>query len=157
MRIISVDELHPDFAEEIIAQPGGEGIRRCFACGTCTMSCPVREVNEAFNPRRLIRMCLLGMKQEVLQSDFVWLCSNCYACQERCPQGIHIAELMRVLKNMAYRYGNVPQGVRTQKERILQMGRIYEISEFDNKKRQKLDLPELPTCIENVGVLLAED
>ena len=103
MRIISVDELHPDFAEQIMAQPGGEAIRRCYACGTCAMSCPIREVNETFNPRRLIRMCLLGMKQEVLQSDFVWLCSNCYACQERCPQGIHIAELMCVLKNMAYR------------------------------------------------------
>ena len=121
------------------------------------MSCPIREVNETFNPRRLIRMCLLGMKEEVLQSDFVWLCSNCYACQERCPQGIHIAELMSVLKNMAYRCGNVPQGVRTQRERIVQMGRIYEISEFDNKKRQKLNLPELPLTVEKVGVLLTEE
>jgi heterodisulfide reductase subunit C len=28
------------FIEEICAIPGGEGIRLCIQCGTCTASCP---------------------------------------------------------------------------------------------------------------------
>ncbi len=157
MNRIAVEELDPSFAMEIRSRPGGESLAACFACGTCTMSCPIREVDERFNPRRLIRMCLFGMKKEVLSGGFVWLCASCYACRERCPQGVHIAELMTVLKNMAYRSGYAPAGTNIQLESLSRMGRIYEISDFDNKKRVKLDLPELPTVLEDAGALLADD
>ena len=46
-----------------------------------------------------------------------------------------------------------PAGVRVQKEIILGQGRIYAIDEFDNKKRQKIDLPPLPTSCDMVKVL----
>ena len=99
-------------------------------------------------------MVLLGMREEVLKSDFIWLCSSCYACQERCPQGVSITELMIVLKNMAFKEGNIPQGVRMQLDRIREQGRIYAIDDFDNKKRVKADLPALPTSCEDLKVLL---
>lgn len=145
----------PEFIDLVGALPGGESLRACLGCGTCSMSCPIREVNEAFNPRRVIRMCLLGMREQVLRSPFVWLCSNCYACQERCPQGIRIADFMESLKNLAFREGNAPEGARTQMERILEMGRIYEISDFDNKKRLKAGLPELPGSIQHIRLLIS--
>ena len=100
-------------------------------------------------------MVLLGMREEVLKNDFVWLCSSCYACQERCPQGVSITELMTALKNMAFREGNIPQGVRIQLQRIREDGRIYAIDDFDNKKRAKAGLPPLPTSCEDLKVLLA--
>ena len=85
-KTIHVADLDPNFKYEVAREPGGENIRYCFACGTCTASCPVRAVDEKYNPRKIIRMVLLGMKEEVLKSDFIWLCSTCYTCHERCTR-----------------------------------------------------------------------
>ena len=33
--VIVVEDLDKDFCDELAALPGGENIKRCFACGTC--------------------------------------------------------------------------------------------------------------------------
>ncbi|MEJ5376096.1 MAG: 4Fe-4S dicluster domain-containing protein [bacterium] len=155
---IAVEEssLDPGLADEVAAQPGGEGIRRCFACGTCTAGCPVRRFNERFNPRRIIRMVLLGMREQVLGEPFVWLCASCFTCQERCPQGVRISDLMRALKNLALRRGNMPEGIPMQARLLAEKGTLYPLDEFDNKKRVKAGLPALPEEKAVVGPLLKE-
>ena len=155
MQDVDLNACDPGFKHEVLEEAGGEGFKACFACGTCSASCPIQEVDERFSPKRIIRMVLLGMREEVLNSDFVWLCSSCYACQERCPQSVSITELMTVLKNLAFRNGNIPLGVRTQLQRIRDDGRIYAIDDFDNKKRAKADLPPLPTSCTDLKVLLS--
>jgi len=153
---INLENADPGFRKELAQQPGGEKITACFTCRTCVASCPISAVNDRFNPLRIIRMALYGLRKEVLESDFIWLCSSCYSCQERCPQGVNITEFMTLLKNMAVKEGHVPTGVKTQKEIIKDKGRIYSIDDFDNKKRNKIDLPSLPTTCEVVKVLFAE-
>jgi len=91
------------FHKEISSQPGGENIARCFACGTCTISCPVFEIREEYNPRRIIRMAALGMRDELLSSELIWSCVNCYTCFERCPQDVRFTSIIHVLRNMAVR------------------------------------------------------
>jgi len=147
---VEITELDPTFKFDVTREPGGEQLMRCFACGTCTASCPVREIDEKFNPRRIIRMVLLGMREEVLSSQFIWLCSTCYACQERCPQDVRITELMSAIKNLAVKEGHLPAAYKMQLELIRNMGRLYEIDEFDNKKRSKAGLPELESTNEDV-------
>ena len=144
---VEVSQLDSKFRDEIIKEPGGGRIAYCFACGTCAASCPVRAVEEKYNPRKIIRMALLGMKKEVLSSDFIWLCSACYSCQERCPQGVKITDIMTVLKNLAIKNGYIHPSLKLQIEPIKKMGRIYEIDEFDNRKREKAGLPPLPSKI----------
>jgi heterodisulfide reductase subunit C2 len=141
------------FRKEVLNTPGGEHIQQCFACGTCTASCPVREVDERYNPRKIIRMVQLGMKDEVLKSDFLWLCSTCYTCTERCPQGVHLTSVMRALKNIAVREGIVPPGYKMQADSIRKMGKLYEIEDFDNKKRARLGLPQLEKKCEDMEKL----
>ena len=93
--------LDPGFKHEVANQPGGENIRRCFTCGTCTAGCPVRGVDEKFNPRKIIRMVLLGMKEKVLSSEIIWLCHMCYTCSFHCPQDVQFVNVMGVLREMA--------------------------------------------------------
>ena len=100
---IRSSELDPDFWKEVAAELGGREISRCFSCGTCTAGCPVREIEDRYNPRKIIRMVLLGMRDEVLSSDFIWLCSTCYTCYDRCPQDVHLTDIMTALKNIAMR------------------------------------------------------
>ena len=61
--MIDSKTLDPDFKLLIAREPGGEHIKRCFSCGTCTAGCPVREVTDRYNPRKIIRMAILGMKK----------------------------------------------------------------------------------------------
>jgi heterodisulfide reductase subunit C len=133
--------LVPRFKYDVAAEPGGENIKLCFACGICTASCPIREVDDRYNPRKIIRMVLLGMKDRVLKSDFIWLCSSCYACTERCPQGVRFTEVMNAIKNLAVKEGHIHPSYLMQVGIIKKAGRLYEIDDFDNNKRTSLGLP----------------
>ena len=98
-KVIDSQEIDPDFKFEIAQTPGGEGILKCFACGACTARCPEREVEVAWNPRVVIRKALLGLREEVYESMFVWVCSAHYRCLEKCPQEVNVKELMNAVRN----------------------------------------------------------
>lgn len=100
---IDVSELDTKFADEVISYPGGEHLRKCFACGTCTAGCPVSEIDSDYSPRRLIRQILFGMREEVLTSPTIWYCLVCYRCLAHCPQNVNFPDLMRVLRYIAIR------------------------------------------------------
>lgn len=155
MARIDTEKLDPTFVEEVRNTPGGEGIVKCFACGTCAASCPVREFDEKFNPRSIIHMVLLGMRDEVLRSDFVWLCAGCVACQERCPQGITITDLMMALKNIAVRHGIVHQAFAMQAAEVYRYGRLYEVGDL-NDRREKIGLPRIPEEPEQIRQILED-
>jgi heterodisulfide reductase subunit C len=99
--MIEVSKLDPEFKYQIVNQPQGKGLLRCFACGTCSASCPIREIEERYNPRKLIRMAILGMREEVLQNEFIWICANCHTCYERCPQDVKFTEIIHAIRNIA--------------------------------------------------------
>lgn len=138
-------KLDPKFKYEVANFPGGHNILRCFQCGTCSAGCPVREIDEKYNPRKIIRMVILGMRDRVLSSDFIWLCSQCYTCEERCPQDVRIPEVMDVLKNMAVKEGYIHPAFAKQAETVGKMGILYAISDFENRRRIRLGLPKLPS------------
>ena len=96
-----VSRLDPSFRDEVASHPGGENIRRCFACGTCAAGCPVTDVDSEYNCRRIIRQILFGMREEVLSSPLIWLCLVCYRCYVRCPQKVNFTDIMRVLRYLA--------------------------------------------------------
>jgi len=152
--MIDSKTLDPNFKLIIAAEPGGENIKKCFSCGTCTAGCPVREVTDRYNPRKIIRMALLGMKKEVLSSQFIWLCSSCYTCFERCPQDVRIPELMNAIKNIAVREGYLPPAMKTQLDLLSSFGRLLEITDFENEKRKESNLPLLQGKTEDIKKIL---
>ena len=157
--MIDSRELDPNFKLAIASEPGGENITKCFSCGTCTAGCPVREVTDRYNPRKIIRMAILGMKREVLSSQFIWLCSSCYTCHERCPQNVKIPDLMNAIRNIAVREGFLPPAMKVQLDLLSSFGRLLEVGEYENEKRKELDLPviqgkteEVKEILENLGL-----
>ncbi len=100
---IDFEELDPSFKYEVSKEIGGQNIKLCFNCGICTVSCPVRRVDETYNPRKIVRMVLYGMKEEVLSSETIWKCAHCLTCLERCPQDVRFAEVIEALRILAVR------------------------------------------------------
>ncbi len=127
--MITLNELDAKFKYEVAEEPGGENIKVCFACGLCTAGCPVSEIDPEYNPRRIIRMVLLGMRREVLSSKLIWLCSLCYTCQAHCPQNVNFADVMKALRNMAVKEGYVHPSF-TEK--------IKEIDTFSQRLRHQM-------------------
>ncbi len=104
MKTMSRTEIQTlTLAEEIAAAPGGEGIRVCMQCGTCTASCPNADLMD-HSPSELIAMARAGLKEEVLSSKAPWYCLSCYLCTVRCPRDVKITRLMHVLEGLAEKY-----------------------------------------------------
>ena len=95
----------PNFKYDVAAQPGGEQIKVCYSCGTCTAGCPVTEVDERYSPRKIIRQVLLGQREAVLSNELLWYCETCYACSAYCPQNVKFGDVMRALREMAVAEG----------------------------------------------------
>src|SRR5512136_38967 len=82
--------------------PGDARVNMCIQCGTCGGSCPSGSAME-HTPRAIFAMLRAGMRDDVLNSNTPWMCVSCYYCTVRCPQNIHITDVMYTLKNMALR------------------------------------------------------
>jgi heterodisulfide reductase subunit C len=95
----------PTFMDKVIAEtPGDPRLEMCIQCGTCGGSCPSGPDME-LTPRAIFQMIKAGMKDKVLSSNTPWYCVSCYYCTVRCPQEVHITELMYTLKRMAINEG----------------------------------------------------
>jgi heterodisulfide reductase subunit C len=94
------------FAQEVIkATPVDPHLEQCIQCGTCGGSCPSGDDME-HSPRAIFAMIAAGMRNEVLRSNTFWYCVSCYYCTVRCPQEVHITDLMYTLKRMSIKAGN---------------------------------------------------
>jgi len=92
------------FRDQVLKTHVGEKIPTCMQCGICAGSCPVSHEMD-YTPRELVRMVQLGLKNEVLSSNTIWICTACFSCSVRCPRGIHPTELMETLKPIAIAEG----------------------------------------------------
>lgn len=81
------------------ATAGVSHLEMCIQCGTCGGSCP-SAADMDHTPRALFAMLRAGMREEVLRSNTPWICVSCYHCVVRCPQEVHIADVMYTLKGM---------------------------------------------------------
>jgi heterodisulfide reductase subunit C/nitrate reductase gamma subunit len=104
-RILPLTGARTPFKEDIGRSDGT--FSYCFACENCTTVCPVvgnyenpREVLDLL-PHQIMRSVGLGIEDLALGSRMLWDCVTCYQCQEHCPQGVHVTDLIYELKNRA--------------------------------------------------------
>ncbi len=99
----ALQEAPGSFLDEVIAAtPGISRLDMCIQCGTCGGSCP-SAADMDHTPRQLFAMIRADMRESVLQSNTPWYCVSCYYCTVRCPQEVHIPDVMYTLKSMAIR------------------------------------------------------
>jgi heterodisulfide reductase subunit C len=139
----SLKEPSTAFAEAVQKEHGGETLMLCFQCGTCSGSCPSGLLT-SFRTRKLIRKAQLGLKDDVLQSPDLWMCTTCYSCMERCPRGVEIVDIITILRNKAVSEGIMSDEHRKVGHYLLDNGASVPLNEKFEAIREKLGLPRRP-------------
>ena len=130
--------VHPDdpnpnlrFLEEVSEKTAGVArLEMCIQCGTCGGSCPPA-ADMDHTPRMLFAMIRAGMREQALSSNTPWICVSCYHCVVRCPQEVHITDVMYTLKSMAirsklYKDSTAPDFSETFVDMVENYGRSFE-------------------------------
>lgn len=74
----------------------------CMVCGSCVGGCPVTGTPgmAGWDTRKVMRLLANGLVDEVVSSNFPWLCTGCGRCAGACPAGIDIPSVMAHMKSL---------------------------------------------------------
>lgn len=132
----------PAFAQSII-DAGGKTLDLCYQCGTCTGSCPSGRTT-AFRTRQLIRKAQLGLKDDILPSEELWMCTTCYSCVERCPRDVDIVDIIILMRNMAVQKGYMAEDHKKVGRSLINSGHTVPASDKLKHLRVSMGLSENP-------------
>ena len=139
---VNLQDLDPQFKDEVAAEPGCQHLLRCFACGVCTATCPVSELTPGFSPSQIIRQVLYGQRAALLSSPALWHCARCARCSFQCPQDVRFLDIIQGLRHLALRDGFISPARRArleQGERLIQELRRRLIGEvLDGPEAQEV-------------------
>lgn len=98
---ISKGKIQSSFVAKV-EKLSGQNLLACYQCGKCSAGCPVVSQMDIL-PNQIIRFAQLGLSEDLLDSEAIWVCASCMTCNVRCPKGINIAEVIEVLRQMLLR------------------------------------------------------
>jgi quinone-modifying oxidoreductase subunit QmoC len=86
---------------------GGDHLRRCYQCGTCSVVCPRTPLDNAF-PRKEMVWAQWGLTDRLAADADAWLCVQCNECTVHCPVDARPGDLMAALRNLQISHYAVP-------------------------------------------------
>ena len=148
-----------DFRSELTEKLEGNLVAYCYQCGACVGDCPAATYGKGFNPREIMLQVLYGQEEALLGEESVlWDCTNCYACYERCPQGVKPVEIIISLKSMLADRQKMPKPVQAVIRTFEETGRTVPLSAAVTRNRAKWDLPVLSEIpMDDITALLQPD
>ncbi|MBD3255628.1 MAG: hypothetical protein GF383_11085 [Candidatus Lokiarchaeota archaeon] len=154
------NEIDLKFRFEISEKIGAKSLLKCIQCGVCSSGCTVTEYVD-MQPHRVVASCLLGLKDEVLNSQAIWTCSLCHRCTERCPKNVDYSFILALLRNMATEEGRIPKEYSSTVEVIYDNGFVVPytggLKKNIDRRRGRMNLPEIiPPNLEEIKFLIKE-
>jgi heterodisulfide reductase subunit C len=84
-----------------VEELSGENLFACYQCGMCSAGCPLTK-EMTLLPNQVIRQLQLD-DWSVMDSNAMWICASCLACEVRCPKGVDLARVMEALRQIVLR------------------------------------------------------
>ncbi len=93
--------IEPDinFINEI-KKLGGDSLKKCFQCATCSVVCPISPDNKPF-PRKEMIAASWGLKDRLVSNADIWLCHQCGDCSTMCPRGAKPGDVLSAVRSYA--------------------------------------------------------
>jgi heterodisulfide reductase subunit C len=116
-----------------VEEASGQKFSTCFQCQKCTNGCPMTFAMD-IPVHKLIHLIQLNKKEEVLNSDTIWVCASCETCTARCPNDINISHIIDTLRQMSAKQGvkdsqkKVPLFHKAFLNSVKTFGRMHEIT-----------------------------
>ena len=103
--------IEPDvgFVKEIIGL-GGDTLKKCFQCATCSVACPISPDTKPF-PRKEMIAASWGLKDRLVGNPDIWLCHHCGDCTTKCPRGAKPGEVLGALRSYAITEYAAPKAI----------------------------------------------
>lgn len=152
--VFSMEVATPEFASELSRAIGDQKPNYCFQCIKCTSGCTAAWLQPEYRPHQIVNMARLGFRDQLLSSKMIWNCTTCSYCREICPQAVSPVDVVRAVRRIAVRLGQILDEHRKICEFLLETGHLAPINEKYVALRKELGLqPTPPTTHTNQDAL----
>ncbi|MBI4743471.1 MAG: 4Fe-4S dicluster domain-containing protein [Actinobacteria bacterium] len=95
-KLIALNNVNQKFIHQV-ESISKQKVSNCYQCGKCTASCPADFLMD-ISPNQIMHLIQIGQKDEILNSDSIWVCLSCITCTARCPREIDITSVFNALR-----------------------------------------------------------